>query len=102
MIGEFYFMETKEESGMGTQALSKNVHMSATKVRRVIDQIQGCSYEQALVLPEFTPRRACYLMLQLILPAAANANNNLGLSKSNLFISEARVDNGTRFKGFRT
>nr|QUG10402.1 ribosomal protein L22 [Hymenophyllum coreanum] len=86
---------------METQASSKNIHMSATKVRRVINQIQGRSYEQALVLLEFLPYRACYPVLKLILSAAANATNNLGLMKSNLLISEARVDKSTYLKRFR-
>nr|YP_010264588.1 ribosomal protein L22 [Vandenboschia striata]UIO59703.1 ribosomal protein L22 [Vandenboschia striata] len=86
---------------MEMQASSRNIRISATKVRRVISHIQGCSYEQALVLLEFLPHRACYPVLQLIVSAAANATNNLGLSKSNLFISEARVDRSTYFKRFR-
>lgn len=86
---------------METQASSRNIHMSATKVRRVINQIQGRSYEQALVLLEFLPYRACYPVLKLILSAAANATNNLGLMKSNLLISEARVDKSTYLKRFR-
>lgn len=86
---------------METQASSRNIHMSATKVRRIVNQIQGRSYEQALVLLEFLPYRACYPVLQLILSAAANATNNLGLTKSNLLISEARVDKSSYLKRFR-
>lgn len=86
---------------MEMQASLRNIRISATKVRRIISHIQGCSYEQALVLLEFLPHRACYPVLQLIVSAAANATNNLGLSKSNLFISEARVDRSTYFKRFR-
>nr|YP_010715506.1 ribosomal protein L22 [Todea barbara]WDE24621.1 ribosomal protein L22 [Todea barbara] len=94
-------METKNESKIEARASARYVNMSADKARRVINQIRGCSYEQALVLLEFMPYRACYPILQLIPPAAANANNNLGLNKSNLFISEARVDNSTTLKRFR-
>nr|AXX76488.1 ribosomal protein L22 [Dipteris conjugata] len=95
-------MGTEKESEVKeAQASSRRVNMSSTKVRRVINQIRNCSYEQALVLLEFMPRRACHPILQLILSAAANANNNYGLTKSNSFISEARVDNGTSLKRFR-
>nr|AXZ97101.1 ribosomal protein L22 [Callistopteris apiifolia] len=86
---------------METQASLRNINISPTKVRRIINQIQGCSYEQALVLLEFLPHRACYPILQLVVSAAANAANNLGLSKSNLVISEARVDRSTYMKRFR-
>nr|YP_009502357.1 ribosomal protein L22 [Alsophila podophylla]AWV63407.1 ribosomal protein L22 [Alsophila podophylla] len=94
-------MKNKEKSEVGAQALAKNIRMSATKVRRIIDRIQGCSYEEAPVSPEFMPHKACYPVSKLVLSAAANASTNLGLSKSNLFISEARVDNSTYLKRFR-
>nr|AJE61682.1 ribosomal protein L22 [Plagiogyria glauca] len=94
-------MENKKKSEIEAQALAKNIRMSATKVRRIIDQIQGCSYEEAPVSPEFMPHKACYLVSQLVLSAAANAGTNLGLSKSNLFISEARVDSTNYLKRFR-
>nr|YP_010716163.1 ribosomal protein L22 [Crepidomanes latealatum]WDE75899.1 ribosomal protein L22 [Crepidomanes latealatum] len=86
---------------METQALSRNIKMSATKVRRIINKIRGCSYEKALVLLEFLPHRACHSVLQLLISAAANAAHNLRLSKSKLFIIEARVDKSTYLKRFR-
>nr|YP_010878762.1 ribosomal protein L22 [Cibotium cumingii]WHE38652.1 ribosomal protein L22 [Cibotium cumingii]WHE39872.1 ribosomal protein L22 [Cibotium cumingii] len=94
-------MENENKSKVGAQALARNIRMSATKIRRIIDRIQGCSYEEALVSLEFMPHKACYLVSQLVLSAAANASTNLGLSKSNLFISEAWVDNATYLKRFR-
>jgi large subunit ribosomal protein L22 len=83
------------------RAVAKTVRMSPHKVRKVIDQIRGRSYEQALMLLEFMPYRACYPILQVVCSAAANANHNLGLSKANLFISEAMVSNGPVLKRFR-
>nr|YP_010463847.1 ribosomal protein L22 [Anemia phyllitidis]UUL71113.1 ribosomal protein L22 [Anemia phyllitidis] len=96
-------MKTKIEWGTETRASLRNIRISASKTRRVLNQIRGCSYEQALVSLEFMPYKACYFVLQLILSAAANANNkyNNKLSKSNLFISEACVDNATCLKRFR-
>lgn len=94
-------MRNIEESIVEAQASLKNANMSATKARRIISNIRGCSYEQALLLLEFLPHRACYPILQLILSAAANASNRIGSSKSNLFVIEARVDNSTNLKRFR-
>jgi large subunit ribosomal protein L22 len=82
-------MESEGKSKVGAQARGRNVRVSAMKMRRIINRIRGCSYEEALVLPESMPYGACYLVSQLVLSAAANASTNLGLSKSNLFISEA-------------
>nr|AWD77935.1 ribosomal protein L22 [Odontosoria chinensis] len=82
-------------------ASAKNIRASAIKMRRVTDRIRGCSYEEALVLPEFLPHETCYLVSQLVLSAAANASTCFGLNKSDSFISEARVDNSTYLKRFR-
>nr|YP_009040987.1 ribosomal protein L22 [Tetraphis pellucida]AIB08461.1 ribosomal protein L22 [Tetraphis pellucida]QZJ47925.1 ribosomal protein L22 [Tetraphis pellucida] len=83
------------------RALAKYIRMSAPKARRVINQIRGCSYEQALMILEFMPYRACYPILQLISSAAANANHNLKINRTNLFISGARVDEGAVLKRFQ-
>nr|YP_009183855.1 ribosomal protein L22 [Cyrtomium devexiscapulae]YP_009479818.1 ribosomal protein L22 [Cyrtomium fortunei]YP_010889615.1 ribosomal protein L22 [Cyrtomium caryotideum]ALN96628.1 ribosomal protein L22 [Cyrtomium devexiscapulae]AVW86018.1 ribosomal protein L22 [Cyrtomium fortunei]WJJ69462.1 ribosomal protein L22 [Cyrtomium caryotideum] len=94
-------MKNKRKSEIGARALGKNIRVSDIKIRRIIDQIRGCPYGKALVLPEFMPYKTCYLISQLILSAAANANINFGLNKSDLFISEARVENSTYLKRFR-
>jgi large subunit ribosomal protein L22 len=101
MIRKSLSMENERRSNVGAQASAKNIRMSAAKVRRVAEQIQGCSYEEALVSPEFMPYKACYMISQLVLSAAANATSNLGFKKTNLFISEIRVDNSTYLKRFR-
>lgn len=82
-------MENEKRSEIGARAPGKNIRVSAIKIRRILNRIRGCSYGEALVLPEFMPYKTCSLVSQLILPAAANANANFGLNKSDLFISEA-------------
>ena len=62
------------ESNLEARAVAKHIRMSSHKARRVINQIRGCSYEQALMILEFMPYRACYPILQLISSAAANAS----------------------------
>nr|YP_009548791.1 ribosomal protein L22 [Cryptogramma acrostichoides]AYW15766.1 ribosomal protein L22 [Cryptogramma acrostichoides] len=94
-------MENRNKSQLGARAMKRNVRVSVTKMRRIIDRIRNCSYEEALVSPEFMPYRACYLVSQLVLSAAANASTNLKLNKSNLFIGEAWVDNSTYLRRFR-
>nr|QYB18523.1 ribosomal protein L22 [Conocephalum salebrosum]QYB18611.1 ribosomal protein L22 [Conocephalum salebrosum]QYB18698.1 50S ribosomal protein L22 [Conocephalum conicum]QYB18785.1 50S ribosomal protein L22 [Conocephalum conicum] len=88
-------------SNQKIRAIAKHIHMSPHKVRRVVSQIRGRSYEQALMILEFMPYRACNPILQLLSSAAANANHNFGLSKTILFISEIKVDKGTFFKRFQ-
>nr|UTS57001.1 ribosomal protein L22 [Schizaea tenella] len=100
---ESYITKTKYGWKMQTKASLNNVRTSANKIRRVINQIRGSSYEKALVPLEFMPYKACYFILQSILSAAANASNNCdsGFNKSDFFISEAHVDNATCLKRFR-
>nr|YP_010117374.1 ribosomal protein L22 [Microsorum cuspidatum]QPM99641.1 ribosomal protein L22 [Microsorum cuspidatum] len=94
-------MENEKRPEIGARALGKNIRVSAIKIRRILSRIRGCSYGKALVLPEFMPYKTCKLVSQLILSAAANANANFGLNKSDLFISEARVETSTYLRRFR-
>nr|YP_009363048.1 ribosomal protein L22 [Amana erythronioides]YP_009367124.1 ribosomal protein L22 [Amana wanzhensis]YP_009367205.1 ribosomal protein L22 [Amana anhuiensis]YP_009367288.1 ribosomal protein L22 [Amana edulis]YP_009367371.1 ribosomal protein L22 [Amana kuocangshanica]YP_010020200.1 ribosomal protein L22 [Amana baohuaensis]YP_010415303.1 ribosomal protein L22 [Amana nanyueensis]YP_010732436.1 ribosomal protein L22 [Amana tianmuensis]WAB65856.1 ribosomal protein L22 [Amana sp. 13 QZ-2022]WAB6 len=82
-------------------AQHKHICMSVFKARRVIDQIRGRSYEEALMILELMPYRASYPILKLVYSAAANASNNIGLNKAYLFISEAKVNAGTIVKKLR-
>jgi large subunit ribosomal protein L22 len=91
----------KENLNFIIKASLKSLNISFHKTRKVINQIRGCSYEKALMILEFMPYRACQPITQLISSAAANANNNLGLKKNTLFISEAKVDQGTTIKRFQ-
>jgi len=83
------------------KAIKRNITMSPFKVRRVLDQIRGRSYEEALMILAFMPYRACQPVLKVLSSAAANAKHNLGLKKASLIISEARVDQGSQMKRFR-
>lgn len=94
-------MNKRNNSVLEVKAVAKGVRMSPHKVRKVIDQIRGRSYEQAFMLLEFMPYRACYPILKVVLSAAANATHNLNLTRSNLYISEAMVDKGPVLKRFR-
>ena len=42
-------------------AHGKYIRGSASKVRRVLDQIRGKSYRDALIMLEFMPYRSCLL-----------------------------------------
>nr|QXT44800.1 ribosomal protein L22 [Nitellopsis obtusa] len=96
-------MNKKQEENFSpiVQASLKSLNISFHKTRKVINQIRGCSYEKALMILEFMPYRACHPITQLICSTAANANHNLGLNKKDLFISEAKVDQGRIIKRFQ-
>nr|ARV78248.1 ribosomal protein L22 [Aneura pinguis]WGO58450.1 ribosomal protein L22 [Aneura pinguis]WGO58536.1 ribosomal protein L22 [Aneura pinguis]WGO58622.1 ribosomal protein L22 [Aneura pinguis]WGO58708.1 ribosomal protein L22 [Aneura pinguis] len=84
------------------EASAKYIRMSPHKARRVVDQIRGRAYEQALMILEFMPYRVCDSISQLISSAAANANHNFGLSKTDLFIDAVQVDGGSFLKRIRS
>nr|YP_010248163.1 ribosomal protein L22 [Thrixspermum amplexicaule]QTK16013.1 ribosomal protein L22 [Thrixspermum amplexicaule]WUV41019.1 ribosomal protein L22 [Thrixspermum amplexicaule] len=80
------------------KVLAQNIRMSVFKARRVIDQIRGRSYEEALMILELMPYRASYPILKLVYSAAANASHNMDLNEVDLFISKAEVNRGTIVK----
>ena len=85
----------------GTYATAKYIRMSPFKVRRVLDQIRGRTYREALIILEFLPYRSCEPVLKVLRSAAANAENNLGLDLADLFVSRAYADQGPSLKRFR-
>ena len=80
------------------KAVAKHIRMSPQKVRRIINQIRGRSYEQALMMLEFMPYRACNPISQLLSSAAANGSHNFGLNKTDLIISQIQVEKGNFLK----
>jgi large subunit ribosomal protein L22 len=97
---------TKMEKIMATntkqvKAIARYVRMSPFKVRRVLDQIRGRSYREALIILEFMPYRACDPILKLLRSAAANAEHNEGLDRGQLIIAQAYADQGPVLKRFQ-
>lgn len=89
------------ENGVSARAVAKFIRMSPTKVRRVLNQIRGCAYQEALILLEFLPYRACEPVWQVVQSAASNAQELYGVNKSDLIIKEVFVNSGPVFKRFR-
>jgi large subunit ribosomal protein L22 len=82
-------------------AIAKFIRMSPHKVRRVLDQIRGRTYRDALMILEFMPYRACEPVTKLLRSAVANAEHNQGLDPSGLIVSQAFADGGPSLKRFR-
>ncbi len=80
------------------RAIAKHIRISPFKVRAVLDVIRGKSYEQAKAILENMPKSACEPVKKVLMSAAANAENNLGMSKDNLFVAEAYADQGPTLK----
>ena len=55
------------------KAVVKRIRMSPVKVRRVLKLVKNCSYQDALILLEFLPYKACGPVWQVLRSAVANA-----------------------------
>ncbi|NMG07963.1 50S ribosomal protein L22 [Brasilonema sp. UFV-L1] len=89
--------ETRTE----VKAIARYVRMSPYKVRRVLDQIRGRSYREALIILEFMPYRSCDPVLKVLRSAAANAEHNAGLDRGELVVTQAYADQGPVLKRFQ-
>ncbi|ABB58257.1 50S ribosomal protein L22 [Synechococcus elongatus] len=83
------------------KAIARYIRMSPSKVRRVLDQLRGRSYREALILLEFMPYKSCEPILKVLRSAVANAEHNQGLDPTQLVISQAYADMGPSLKRFR-
>ena len=82
-------------------AKGKYIRHSPYKVRLVLNLIRGLNVNEALNILTFTKRKAATDIKQLLESAIANAENNYGMSSSNLEITKAIADEGPTLKRFR-
>lgn len=80
------------------KAIARNVRISPYKVRVVLDVIRGMSYTQAAATLRNTNKAASPIILKVLESAAANAENNNNLSKSDLVVAECYADQGPTLK----
>ena len=83
------------------KAQAKYIRMSPSKVQRVLNQIRGCSYEEALLILKFMPYSSCAPIIKLLRSSIANARNNFGIDEKTLTIKSVFVDPGPTMKRFR-
>jgi len=79
-------------------ATARYIRVSPRKARLVLDLVRGQSVEKALAILEHTPNGAAKPAYKLIESAAANADENYGLAKDELFVAEIAADEGPRLK----
>jgi large subunit ribosomal protein L22 len=83
------------------RASVKNVRISPYKVRTVLDIIRGKSYREAVAILHNTQKSASAEILCLLNSAAANAENNLGMNKDDLYVATCYADQGSTLKRIR-
>ncbi|MBQ9537929.1 MAG: 50S ribosomal protein L22 [Treponema sp.] len=75
--------------------------VSTTKAGFVLDAIRGKDVTEAESLLLYNPRYASALVLKLLRSAIANAENNNGLDRANLYIAECYANKGPTMKRIR-
>jgi large subunit ribosomal protein L22 len=74
------------------RAHARFIPHSAQKVRQVIDLVRGKSVNEALAILKFTPKAAAVPVSKVLASAIANADENFGVSRDDLYIYRIYVD----------
>ena len=82
------------------RAVAKYIRISPSKVRIVLNLIRGKKYDEAVAIVKNVPNFATESIIKVLESAGANAENNLGLSKSELIVAEAYADGGPSLKRY--
>src|SRR5688572_4823419 len=74
------------------QAHLRFLPMSAQKVRLVVDLVRGKNANVALEMLRFVPKAAALPVRKLLASAVANAEENFGVSRDDLFVAKIFAD----------
>lgn len=74
------------------QAKHRFLTVSAQKVRAVIDLVRGKDVTEALEILRFVNKGAARPVLKLVASAVANAEENFGVSRDDLYIAKITAD----------
>ena len=88
----------QESADKRPRAVAKHVRISPDKVRVVLDVIRGAGYTEAVAILKSTRKAACEPLLKVLNSAAANAENNLNMSKGELYVAECYANAGPILK----
>ena len=83
---------------MEAKAIAKGLRIPARKARLVVDLVRGKSVEEADTILRNINKEAARLTIKVLTSAVANAENNLGLDKTKLYVKEAYVNEGQTLK----
>jgi large subunit ribosomal protein L22 len=75
-------------------AKAKYVGMSPQKVRLVVDLVRGKPADDALSMLKFMPNAAARPVAKVLRTAIANAEENFGLNRQDLMVTQAYADGG--------
>jgi len=100
-LDDTYFTRDEDGEVLEAKCRARYLKGSPWKFRRVLWQIRGRPYREALMLLEFMPWRACRPTLVALQSAAANAQNQFNMDKSRLYVHSCKADRGPYSKRMR-
>jgi large subunit ribosomal protein L22 len=98
-------ISARRESLLGEQpgafAVARFVRVTPMKARRVVDLVRGLGVDDALATLKFAPQAAAATVYKVVDSAAANAEGTEHLSRADLIVVKAFVDEGPTLKRHR-
>ena len=91
----------EENKVLEATATLRFARISARKVKIVADLIRGKNVDEALAIVKFTPKASSEVIEKLLKSAIANAENNHGMNRGSLVISEIYANQGPTMKRIR-
>ena len=85
---------------MRVQAITKNIGMSAQKMREVTRQIQGLPALAAQARLAVVPRKSARVVAKTLKSAIANAENNKSVKPEKLVVIEAAAQTASSLRRF--
>jgi large subunit ribosomal protein L22 len=83
---------------MEARAIANDIRISVDKANLVMSLIRNKSVEEAEGILKNMNQKASGLIKKVLASAVANAENNLGLVKTKLFVTKCFVNEGTTMK----
>jgi len=76
------------------EAKARHIPISPQKARLVVDMVRGKEVVDALDILKFTPNKAARSVTKVLNSAVANAENNFGLNRYDLYVHHIVADEG--------
>ncbi len=86
---------------MRVKAIAKNIHVSARKMRPLVNVVRGKKVDEALIVLKFMPTPKAQVIAKVVKSAAANAENNFQMTAADLKIVDIYADEARTLKRYR-
>ena len=93
--------ENVQTATLEAKATLRYARISSRKVKIVADLVRGKKVDEALAIVKFTPKASSEILEKLLKSAIANAENNHGMNRGNLIVSEIYANQGPTLKRIR-